>query len=429
MSDVAIGDGAHPLRGRGEAAPPGGDGRVRLDRRHRHPQRDRPRRLRPEGVLSHVHAGTLGWITTSVFAASLWLFGAGASDGRGAVRPGLTRAVGRRPAGVRADVRLHLRGAAGDHRHRSPLLAILGVFAWVVARARHDRAHDRAPRLPGRRRHVGRRRRDRRAARHRDRHRPRRRSPTAAATPTRRRWSSASSSPSGWRWPSGGCAGSDLEPAGRLGTAQMALPVRRRPAADGRPAARHRRRCRRWPRSSSWPASSSSSSGSGGRSARSRGASARPAATPPASAIAIIANIVFLNYLAGANGGDFDLVGDHQLLALDHMMFVGVLTNAIFALLLVATASRSALAAPRRRRLRRDERRAARLRREPAGRVDVADADRHPGARRVHPRRPPRPDAGPPGSHLAAPVTGRRRRRRAERGAPRPRPGPAGSRR
>src|SRR5690606_13131356 len=25
-------------------------------------------------LLSHVHAGTLGWITTSVIAASLWLF-------------------------------------------------------------------------------------------------------------------------------------------------------------------------------------------------------------------------------------------------------------------------------------------------------------------------------------------------------------------
>jgi hypothetical protein len=60
-----------------------------------------------------------------------------------------------------------------------------------------------------------------------------------------------------------------------------------------------------------------------------------------ASGIAIIANIVFLNYLAGANKGDFDLVGVHQILAVDHMMFVGVLTNAIFALLLVATASQS----------------------------------------------------------------------------------------
>ena len=26
-------------------------------------------------ILSHVHAGTLGWITTCVFAATLWLFG------------------------------------------------------------------------------------------------------------------------------------------------------------------------------------------------------------------------------------------------------------------------------------------------------------------------------------------------------------------
>src|SRR5688572_6140867 len=26
-------------------------------------------------LLTHVHTGTLGWITTSVFAAALWLFG------------------------------------------------------------------------------------------------------------------------------------------------------------------------------------------------------------------------------------------------------------------------------------------------------------------------------------------------------------------
>ena len=60
-----------------------------------------------------------------------------------------------------------------------------------------------------------------------------------------------------------------------------------------------------------------------------------------ASALAIIVNIVFLNYLVAANKGDVDLVADHQLLALDHTMFVGVLTNAVFALLLVATANRS----------------------------------------------------------------------------------------
>jgi hypothetical protein len=57
------------------------------------------------------------------------------------------------------------------------------------------------------------------------------------------------------------------------------------------------------------------------------------------AAVAIVANIVFINYLAGANGGDFDLVPEHQLLALDHMMFIGVLTNAIFAMLLMTGAA------------------------------------------------------------------------------------------
>src|SRR4029078_8174441 len=28
-------------------------------------------------ILGHVHAGTLGWLTLCVFAASLWLFGEG----------------------------------------------------------------------------------------------------------------------------------------------------------------------------------------------------------------------------------------------------------------------------------------------------------------------------------------------------------------
>ena len=60
--------------------------------------------------------------------------------------------------------------------------------------------------------------------------------------------------------------------------------------------------------------------------------------------MAIIANIVFINYLAAANEGDFDLVAAHQILALDHMMFIGVLTNAIFAMLVVATVDDVAVA-------------------------------------------------------------------------------------
>ena len=33
-------------------------------------------------VLSHVHGGTLGWLTLAVFAAALWLFGQGTDLGR-----------------------------------------------------------------------------------------------------------------------------------------------------------------------------------------------------------------------------------------------------------------------------------------------------------------------------------------------------------
>ena len=56
-----------------------------------------------------------------------------------------------------------------------------------------------------------------------------------------------------------------------------------------------------------------------------------------AAAVAILVNIVFINYLVAANEGDVDLVATNQILALDHTMFIGVLTNAILALLLVAT--------------------------------------------------------------------------------------------
>lgn len=52
-----------------------------------------------------------------------------------------------------------------------------------------------------------------------------------------------------------------------------------------------------------------------------------------ASAIALIASTLFVNYLAARYEGDFDLVPTNQLLAMDHMMFIGVLTNAIFVLL------------------------------------------------------------------------------------------------
>jgi hypothetical protein len=65
------------------------------------------------------------------------------------------------------------------------------------------------------------------------------------------------------------------------------------------------------------------------------GASAGRFAT--VAAFAIVANIVFINYLAARYEGDFDKVPDRNLLALDHTMFIGVLTNAIFGLLYSVT--------------------------------------------------------------------------------------------
>jgi hypothetical protein len=58
-----------------------------------------------------------------------------------------------------------------------------------------------------------------------------------------------------------------------------------------------------------------------------------PARYGAAASVAIVLDIVFINYLAGRYQGDFNQVPSRQLLALDHIMFVGVLTNAVFGLL------------------------------------------------------------------------------------------------
>jgi hypothetical protein len=137
-----------------------------------------------------------------------------------------------------------------------------------------------------------------------------------------------------------GLRGSALEPAGRLGTAQVALPfvggvllmVGLLLEIDALPPLATLielggvgiffKRLWRPIRAVAW----------GERT---------PGRYAAAAAVAIIVNIIFLNYLVAANKGDIDLVGTHQILALDHTMFVGVLTNAIFALLLVATAGQT----------------------------------------------------------------------------------------
>jgi len=289
-------------------------------------------------LLSHVHAGTLGWITTSVIAASLWLFGATGSTGE--IRTGrwLARATvvvlpvfALTFAFTTEDPRAILGGLA--------LLVIASAFAWVVARARRIEVSTV---------HLG--------------------FLVAVATSvvggiigllvatemaTGRDVVADGGYdahpatmvvgfliPVGMALAEWGLRGSASGRAGRLGTAQMGLPfvgglllmVGLLLDIDALPPLATLIELvgvgiffkRMWPdlRAVAW----------GERT---------PGRYASASAIAIIVNIAFLNYLVGANAGDLDAVGMHQILALDHTMFIGVLTNAIFALLVVATAGRT----------------------------------------------------------------------------------------
>jgi hypothetical protein len=287
-------------------------------------------------ILSHVHAGTLGWITTSVFAASLWLFGESASPGD--VRSGqrLTRL---------AMVTLPVFAFTFAFTFEEPraiigigaLLTIVGFFVWVVRRAR-DVVLTTV--------HLG--------------------FLAAVATsvaggvigvllatkiatgrdvvPDGGEDAHPATMVVGFLIPVGmalaewGLRGSRLEPAGRLGRLQIGLPFLGGLVLmtgllldiDALPPMAALIEligvgifCKRM-----WPAAR-----------RACWRQRSPQRYAVMSAGAIVANIVFINYLIGANDGDIDLVGFHQILALDHMMFVGVLTNAIFAMLVVATAA------------------------------------------------------------------------------------------
>jgi len=289
-------------------------------------------------VLSHVHAGTLGWITTCVFAASLWLFGEHASEGE--VRAARTLA---RVAMVTLPV-FALTFAFTIEEPRAiigsfALATIVGFFVWVIVRARQvvlttvhlgfvaavatSVAGGVLGVLLATKIATGR---DVIPAGGEDAH------PATMVV--------GFLIPVGMALAEWGLRGGVLEPAGRLGKAQIGLPflggvllmigllldvdplpplavlielagvviffVRMLPSIRRVDLREH----------------------SAGRFAA-------------ASSLAIIANIVFINYLAAANEGDFDLVPDDQILALDHMMFVGVLTNAIFAMLTIAGSGES----------------------------------------------------------------------------------------
>ena len=68
------------------------------------------------------------------------------------------------------------------------------------------------------------------------------------------------------------------------------------------------------------------------------------AATPGRHAIAAVVGLIFViglaQYFVIKYEGDFDLVPDNQLLALDHSQFIGLMTNSIFAMLMAATIGR-----------------------------------------------------------------------------------------
>lgn len=289
-------------------------------------------------ILSHVHAGTLGWITTSVFAASFWLFGSDAS----AREATAARFIARYSVVILPVFALTFAFTYDDPRAvvgSLALLAIVAMFAWIVGRARRVELSTV---------HLG--------------------FLAAVATsviggvlgvllateiatgnnvvPDGGEDAHPATMVVGFLIPVGmalaewGLRGSQFGRAGRLGVAQMVCPfvggllLMAGLLLDIDPlpplatvielvgVVIFFKRLWQPLRSVSWQEPS-------------------PHRYAAASAFAIGANIVFLNYLAGANGGDLDLVGDHQLLALDHMMFVAVLTNAIFALLLVATTSGS----------------------------------------------------------------------------------------
>ena len=61
------------------------------------------------------------------------------------------------------------------------------------------------------------------------------------------------------------------------------------------------------------------------------------------SVAALAINLGYFGWLIGNYEGDFDLVPTGQILVLDHLMFIGVMTNAIFALMAVASSARREL--------------------------------------------------------------------------------------
>jgi len=92
--------------------------------------------LSADVLLTHVHAGTLGWITLSVFAAGLWLFGEGGEKSTYVRTISILAAIAV-PVYVLAFLSGNLiaRAVFGF----PVLLVIIGYFGWIIARSRQVR--------------------------------------------------------------------------------------------------------------------------------------------------------------------------------------------------------------------------------------------------------------------------------------------------
>ncbi len=87
-------------------------------------------------LLTHVHVGTLGWLTLNVFAASIWLFGDASTSGWRGSAPRVLA-----PAAVLAVIAYDLAffatyGYARPVLGTIALVVITGFFVWVVMQAR-----------------------------------------------------------------------------------------------------------------------------------------------------------------------------------------------------------------------------------------------------------------------------------------------------
>lgn len=88
-------------------------------------------------VLGHVHGGTLGWLTLSVFAASLWLFGEG-----GGVTAGQRTLMRYLSIAAVASFALYVVAFSTTYNETRPILGVIavivtgGVTGWVFLRAR-----------------------------------------------------------------------------------------------------------------------------------------------------------------------------------------------------------------------------------------------------------------------------------------------------